>query len=164
MYDDRDLVGVGGWLAFFVIILAVLTPLRMIVTVWGTLYGDPAVAAFYGEAWPVLQIFEWVIAAVGIAGAWYLAWRLLKVELWQTVRIVIAGIWVLGVGLTLVELVGVSLIAGLPVLAVMSGAGLEMARPFIFGALWTAYFLRSRRVANTYLKDADPEDIVEVFG
>ena len=164
MYDDRSLVGVGGWLAFFVIILAVLTPLRVLATLGMDLYGDPAVASFYADSWGAIQAFEWSMAILTIGSGWFLAWRLMKVETWQTVRLVIAGIWLLSVGVTIVELLGVSLIGGLPIDKMVVGLGAELVRPFIFSALWTAYFLRSRRVANTYLRDPDESDVAEIFG
>ena len=164
MYDDRALVGVGGWLAFFVIILAVLTPLRVLATLGMDLYSDPSVAAFYADNWGAIQAFEWAMALVTIGCSWFLAWRLMKVETWQTVRLVIGGIWLLSVGATIVELLGVSLIGGLPIDQMAAGLGFEMFRPIIFSALWTGYFLRSRRVANTYLREPEENDVAEIFG
>ena len=163
MYDDRTLVGVGGWLAFFVISLAVLTPLAMIGGTAANLYGDSAIAAAYGDRWTALQIFEWALSLLIIALAWYMAWRLMKVEVWQTVRIVIAGIWLLGIGSVILETLGVWLIGGLSLDLALGAIGPELIRPFIYGAIWTTYFLRSRRVANTYLRNADPNEIAEVF-
>ena len=164
MYDDRALVGVGGWLAFFVIILAVFTPLRVLATIGLDLYGDPSVASFYADSWGAIQAFEWSVAIVTIASAWFLVWRLMKVETWQTVRLVIGGIWLLSVGLTFVELIGVSLIGGLPLGKMIAEIGAELVRPFFFSILWTAYFLRSRRVANTYVREPDQDDVSEIFG
>jgi hypothetical protein len=164
MYDDRTLVGVGGWLAFFVISLAVLTPLALIGGTAANLYGDPAVAAAYGDNWTALQAFEWTLSLLIVALAWYLSWRLMKVEVWQTVRIVIAGIWVIGVGGVVAEAIGVWLIGGISLDLALGAVAPELIRPFIYSAIWTTYFLRSQRVANTYLRDSDPDDIAEVFG
>lgn len=162
-YGDRTLVGVGGWLAFFVIGLAVLTPLAAVGTTAVNLYGDPAVASAYGDRWAALHAFEWAVVALIVALAWYMTWRLMKVEVWQTVRIVIGGIWTIGVGSVLVEALGVSLIGGLPIDQTVGAVGPELIRPVIYGAIWTAYFLKSERVANTYLRDADPDQLDEVF-
>jgi hypothetical protein len=163
-YNDEGGAGVGGWLAFFVLVMAVFTPGAMVVGTAISLYGDASVAAAYGAQWTALQAFEWTLAALIIAGCWYIAWRLNKVQVWQTVRITIAGIWIIAIGSTIADFAGVSLITGLPIADLMQGSGPELARPFVFSTLWTAYFLRSKRVANTYRRDGDPEAVAEVFG
>ena len=38
-----------------------------------------------------------------------------------------------------------------------------MVRPLIFCVIWTAYFLVSRRVANTYRDDPVGDPLAEVF-
>lgn len=161
-YDERALRGVGGWLAFFVVIMAVIQPLRIVVVALGT-YNNPEPAAMFGDAWPFLRGFELALNALAIAGGWYIAWRLNKVHTWQSVRVTIAGIWILGVGVTAIDLLAVSLIGGLPLGQLATAAGLELVRPIIFGAIWTTYFLRSRRVANTYASAPDSGDLAEVF-
>jgi hypothetical protein len=161
-YGDPDGAGVGGWLAFFVLVMAVFTPLGMVITTAGSLYGDAVVARAYPDLWGVIQIYEWSLAAIVIAGCWYIAWRLNKVQVWRTVQITIIGIWVLAVGSLVADFVGISLITGLPVSAMAAGAGAEVVRPFIFSVLWTAYFLRSKRVANTYKRYH--AEVGEVFG
>jgi len=164
MYDDRALVGVGGWLAFFVISLAVLTPLAMAAGTAANLYGNPAIGAAYGDRWMALQAFEWTLSLLVIALAWFMAWRLMKVEVWQTVRIVIAGIWLIGIGSVVVEGLGVWLIGGMSFDLTVGAIAPELIRPCIYGAVWTAYFLRSQRVANTYLREPDESDVTEIFG
>jgi hypothetical protein len=163
MYDDRALVGVGGWLAFFVISLTVFTPLAMGAGTAANLYGDPATAVAYGDSWRALETFEWTLSALVVALAWYMAWRLMKVEVWRTVRIVIAGIWLIGVGSVVAEALGVWLVGGMSFDLAVGAIGPELIRPSIYGTIWTAYFLRSQRVANTYVKDADANDMAEVF-
>lgn len=163
-FNDPDGAGVGGWLAFFVLIMAVFTPLAMIVSTASALYGDAA-AGFAGmDYWTTLQVFEWALAAVVIAGCWYIAWRLNRVQVWRTVQVTIAGIWILGLGSLIADFIGVSLITGIPIGLLAEGLGREIVRPLIFGAIWTAYFLRSKRVANTYPRDGDPDEVAEVFG
>jgi hypothetical protein len=160
-YGDPDGAGIGGWLAFFVLVMAVLTPLAMVFTTATALYGDSAIALAYPGAWGVIQTYEWSLAAIVIAGCWYIAWRLTKVQVWRTVQITIIGIWLLSVGSLFADLVGISLITGLPVSALAASVGAQIARPFVFGALWTGYFLRSKRVANTYRRYET--EVAEIF-
>jgi len=164
-YSDPDGAGVGGWLALFVLAMAVFTPLAMIFSTVSGLYGDPAIAAAYADRWTALQIFEWTLAALVIAGCWSIAWRLNKVQVWRTVQVTIAGMWALAIGSMLAEFVGVSLLTGIPFASLAAASiGPEMARPLVFSAIWTAYFLRSKRVANTYPREDDPDAVAEVFG
>jgi hypothetical protein len=162
-YGDRTLVGIGGWLAFFVIIMAVLTPLRTAINI-GELLSQPEDAAIFGDSWTLISRMEIALGVISVLGGWYLVWRLVKVEHWKTVRIVIAGIWILGVGLTAVELLAIAMIGGVAGEIVVSSGAFAMIQPVIFATIWTAYFLKSERVANTYLRDADPDELDQVFG
>lgn len=163
MADGDELRGVGGWLGFFVVVIAILSPLRLLVTGMNNLYGDPAVAAAYGNAWPILEAAEWAIMAIVLAGFWFITWRLLKVHNWRTVRITIAGIWLLAIGSLFIELLAVSLIAGIPVSDVSAGMTADMIQPLIFCTIWTAYFLRSKRVANTYPRHGEADEVAGLF-
>ena len=160
-YGDRTLVGIGGWLAFFIIIMAVFTPLATVLNL--VELTQPGTAAVFGDRLGAIMGFEIALGLANVLGAWFLVWRLVKVERWQTVRIVIAGIWILGVGLAVVELLLLSFVGGIGTEIVIQGGAIVVIRPVIFATLWTAYFLKSERVANTYLRDADPDELDQVF-
>ena len=83
-------------------------------------------------------------------------------QTWQTVRITIAAIWAMGVGVLLLDMLAVSALVDRsgPIVAAL---GVELARSVLFGGVWAAYFLRSRRVANTYKTDVDGNALGEVF-
>ena len=159
-YSDDQLRGGGGWLALLVIILAVFTPLRVAIDMFA-IYSDPTIAAAFGSAWPAAQAFELTLAAVNVAGALYMAWRLNSVHEPKTVRIVIAGLWLLAVGLAVVEILAVSVLSGVSFGVILAGTGADLVRGVVFATIWTAYLLRSRRVANTYA--APDEEVSEVF-
>lgn len=161
--DDDGLHGVGGWLGFFVVITAALTPLGAVATTAYWLYGDPSVGAAYGAKWADIQLFEWMLTALTVAAAWFIAYRLIRIRVWTSVRITIAGIWLTGLGAVLVDIAGISLIAGLPLAFLFEGVGPDIAPVVIVDMIWTGYFLRSRRVANTYGRDAAGEDAAAVF-
>jgi len=163
-FNDPGGDGVAGWLAFFVVVIGLLSPLRILISVYSGLYGDPAAASFFAEVWTRLQAFEWTMAALSIAGCWYIVWRLFNVQRWSTVRVTIVGIWLLGVGLLLVDSLGAALIAGISPGVVMAEIPpQELVQPLIFGSIWTAYFLLSKRVANTYPRHPEHEELREPF-
>ena len=161
-YYHRELAGVGGWLTFFLIIIGVLTPLRAIFETIG-LHTDPEIAAAFGDAWTIIAPLEWALTALQLGILWYMVWRLLKVQVWQTVRVVIAGIWISTLGIPVMEIVAISVFAAFPLEQLFANVAIELVRSLIFGAIWTAYFLRSERVANTYLRQDNPEEMAEVF-
>lgn len=160
-FNDEGGDGVAGWLAFFTVALGLFTPAAMLISGYNNMYGDPAVAAAYGDVWGTLQIFEWALIALVLGGCWYIVWRLFKVQVRATVRVTIAGIWILCVGSPFVEALGVSLIAGLPLSTMLTGIGADLVRPLIFCSVWTTYFMVSKRVANTYPRDG--QEVAEVF-
>lgn len=162
-YTGDDIGGVGGWLAFFVIVMGVLSPLAMIGGNAADLYGDPAVAAAYGSAWGSIQAAIWGSIAVGVAICWFICYRLMRVERWSTVRITIGGIWVLAIGLNGFQLLMLSFLSGIPLADFVAITAVELVRGVIFGMVWTSYFLLSKRVANTYRRDPEGEDLAERF-
>jgi hypothetical protein len=160
--DRPDLVGIGGWLKFFVFSMLVLSPLTVTARLAISLYGDPRVAAFYGERWIVAQVTEWSIIALSVGICWYVGYRLLRVRTRQTVRLAIAGIWTLGIPVILLEGVLIALIADRSVGDLVASLAPEFIRPTIFAVIWTGYFLRSQRVANTYA-DRTEDELSRVF-
>lgn len=159
---DRALVGMGGWLALFAFGAGAIAPLRIVrdLTEMMTV-DDGAAAAQYGGLWTFILSAEWAIGVLTIAFCWFIVWRLLKVERWSTVRIVIAGTWFIGLGRGVIEMLLWSLLLD-------SGEVIEELGPgtvggFFYGVIWTAYFLRSRRVANSYRREAAHEEMVGIF-
>ena len=166
-YTDHDGsgvgAGVGGWLMFLVLVLGVFRPLAVLVSIYANLYADPNVALAYGPVWPAIQLFEWLLNAAMIAGCWYLVWRLNRRQVWRTVQLTIAGLWLVSLGYQLLDVAGISLIAGVAAERLIPFVIWPIAQSVIFCLLWTAYLLRSKRVANTYVRHGETE-ISEVFG
>ena len=148
-YNDPELRGVGGWLAFLIVILALFNPVQLLFAV-GSVLSDTSLQAAYGAAWPTIQAAEIVIACLALLLTWFLAWRLNSVHTWQTIRIVVPGLWILAFGVLLAEFVAVSVIGNIPFTMLMNQGLAEFIRPAAFCIVWTAYLLRSVRVANTY--------------
>jgi hypothetical protein len=161
MAYDGELRGVAGWLALFVAILAAISPLLSVVQVYIALYREPMAPLVYGDLWPTVQGFEWALVVVTTLIGWFCAYRLLNVQNWTSVRIAIAGVWTMGVGSMVVETIGILYFTGADFGDLVSAGGPAfIIRPFIFGLVWTAYLLKSRRVENTY---RGVEEQTEVF-
>jgi len=161
--DDGELRGVAGWLGLFVVVIAILSPLRILITTYTSLHADPEVALAYGSLWDRLVLVEWIVSGSAVFLCWFIAWRLVARHVWSSVRIAIAGIWMLAVGYHAVEFGIVSLLTGIPIDALIEVSVAELIQPLFFGVLWTAYLLRSERVANTYPAGSDAAEIAGVF-
>jgi hypothetical protein len=162
-YDDRHLAGIGGWLAFFLISIGILRPLSLVASVRGQLYADPRLAGFYGDQWWLVEGGEWLIVAASIGGLWFMAWRLTKVENWTSVRIAVAGLWLVDFGGRLLELLLVGSTGRVAAARLGEVIAPQLVGPLIIDTLWTAYLLRSRRVANSYPRQGSPDEVAEIF-
>lgn len=150
--DTRQLRGVGGWLLFFLLTFAVFTPIRTGIEVFvelGNAGADPDAAA---GAWLWLGaylIFTWAITA------WFVL-----VRRWSSVLLMIAVMW-------LETLFGIASLVFLPAYegAPADGAliGFQAVTAFVYPTIWTAYLLKSVRVANTYPRRPGDEDLPQVF-
>lgn len=160
-FTGDNVAGVGGWLAFLMLTLAVFTPLYMVFGTYSDLYGDPFLPAAVGSQWGMIQGVIWGAVAVALAICWFLTYRLNKVENWNTVRLTIAGLWTLAVGLPLLQVLLLSATTGAPISMIFQAAPFEFIRPPVVAAAWTAYLLMSLRVSNTYRAQPEYEDYAQ---
>lgn len=160
---ERGPEGIGGWLALFLLFLAIvalpaavdlvsyLVSLRS--PVFATINGyDLSLLAGGGAALDVLELLLFA----------FMARRLVAIRNRRTIEIVIAGLWLLALAGSLLEF-------ALNPLAWGRGHLLhDLVRhlPINVAILipWTVYFLRSRRVANTYRRAGEAEAISRIFG
>jgi len=160
-YDKRALVGVGGWLAFFIITLclnAIATPLSAL-----QVSAIPGTTRF-GSGWTAYLALVWALSAAKLAGFAYMAWRLNARQNASTPRIVIRGLWIVAVVPALVDALGGTALLGLSANDAGRVMGSEVFRPGVYAAVWTAYLLRSERVANTYADtDNEADSLAAVF-
>ena len=155
--------GIGGWLAFFLVTVGVFAPLRILGTAYG-LFSDPRIAQAYGDRWPLLATVEIILIVVNLAALAFLLWRFFTRRTWQSVRIGIAGIWLIPVVVTVLETLAVTLIGGISAGPLIAQMMPDMAQALVYSTVWTAYLLRSVRVANTYPReDETSAGIAEVF-
>lgn len=148
--------GVGGWLAFLIVVLTILSPLAnigMLAKEYSDMEKENPLLLF---AAPYVQYkwFSWgvvlVAAAISIA-AGCLLWKKLE---WKSVRFAIGALWVIG-PLSII-LVGVYffMIFGTEMMnEFLKDAFGTLAKSVFWAAVWTAYLLKSRRVRNTYVRE-----------
>jgi hypothetical protein len=163
-YNDDEISGVGGWLMFFVLTLGVFTPLAILYLLFGNLY-SAGLSARLGSipGWPAYRLAETIVCVLHIAACAFLTWRLCMVRNWNSVRLTIAGIWAMGLGITLIDLLLTVFLLGGAFGAVFAAEMIAIGRGAIYATLWTAYLLRSERVANTYPRYGDEDQLAAVF-
>jgi len=154
--------GIGGWLAFFLITLGVFTPIRLAMTAFG-FFTDPQFAAAFGDRWPALVTAELTLMGLSVLGIAYMLWRFFTRRTWRTVQIAVAGIWGISVGAMVLDTLIVALIGGIALAPLVAEAVPDYLKSLIYAVIWTAYLLRSVRVANTYPREDAPEELTEVF-
>ncbi|MEN3748517.1 DUF2569 family protein [Sphingomonas sp. HF-S3] len=163
-YSDRELYGVGGWLTFFLVTLGVISPLVSIGSVL-MMTSDSATAGALGDAWDTAVRIEWTIVVIVCLAMWFAVYRFLMVRNWTTVVIGISVIWLVASVTLIVEPLIVAGVLGLPLVQLYGAMGATLVRPLIYAGIWTAYLLKSERVANTYRypERGDEEALAEVF-
>ena len=155
--------GVGGWLALFLLAIGLFSPATAVFGLLSTMYGNRQLEVFYGPSWSALLTAEWTLVAISLLGCWAIVWRMMFVFRWSSVIFAVVGIWCVGVAASLVEVLIVGWIAGVPLGKMANGLGPELIRPIVFDTVWTAYLLKSQRVANTYPRHSEDEAVSEVF-
>ncbi len=157
-YDERALRGVGGWLALLIAALGLFTPLRTVFEMIGLWSLDASVIGLTADKVIPLQRVGTGFSVLRLAIAFYVAWRLYSVHVPATVRIAIRGLWLLALVTPIAEtLVWTAFLGASDEL--LGSVVVQAVQGTVFAGLWTAYLLRSRRVANTYTPDHDSADV-----
>ena len=153
-YNDDQLRGVGGWLAFLVISLMALGPLRLLIGTFGEVAEVEAGGAVVNI--PNLGFITasiWVMALARLGMMIFTGWRLNRDFRRSTVKFAIIMLWLIGPVWSVVELLILGALAGVNTLVSASAVG-AIAQPGVYALVWTLYLMMSKRVANTY--DEDP--------
>ncbi|MDF7777741.1 DUF2569 family protein [Sphingomonas sp. AOB5] len=156
--------GVGGWLAFFLVTLGLFGPALEILNTVVQLT-NPDIARAYGTRWPSVRIAALVLSGTSILISWFVVGRFLLVRNWRTVRMGIAGLWLQCLINVLVAPLAIAILGGISVQTLFAAMAPSLIRPIAYGTIWTAYLLRSKRVANTYLypDSRDEAELARVF-
>ena len=158
-YRSAGARGVRGWLAFFLLTLGVLSPLNAGFALFHSLTAPNLI----GDQWPAIRIIYVIGNGSIIAIAWFISWRMLRVRNWRSVRIAVAGLCVVAIFPHAFEIIAGSLVTGVSIGDLVAGWGYKLFQPLIYSAIWTAYLLRSERVANTYQRYPEEAELADVF-
>lgn len=148
--------GVGGWLIFLIIVLSVLNPLANIGMLAAELRRVEQETPYLLQI-PVFIHYKWfswalvlICSAIGIA-AGYMLW---KKHVWKSVRQAIVAIWIMGPLATV--FVALYIYMNFGSMAAEAGGEIigSLIRSLLFAGIWTTYLLRSKRVRNTYVREA----------
>lgn len=152
--SDEDLVGVHGWLLFFVIALIFIVPILSAAETQSALSdlakNDPIYAKTtdfedtQAGAW-----FVWVVSSIlSIIAGLLLAFRHKPSSPW----IAIVVLWLVGPCLNGLILWGMQTYGE----EITPQLWFELIRSFVPPIIWTAYLRMSKRVANTYVSPDKP--------
>lgn len=148
--NERE--GIGGWLALLILWMVVLRPLAGIV-LWQEMHAanaeDPEAVA--RSSLLVSTTFFWIVflclAALNIYGGV----RLWRDRSFAAVRCAIAILWIAApIAIGALIIAQAYLTNGVTLADAATRLGTNVAA----AAAWTAYLLRSKRVRNTYSKEA----------
>lgn len=141
--------GVGGWLAFLIFSMGILSPL---VSLYFFFRNTPA------WHWGVVMSFGVEMAAC----AFFIiaAWRLYRRHVWRSVQFAIIALWVGSFALTVFIFAVTLAVAGWePAVGLAAGGKARLFKQFAYPVVWTLYLLRSVRVRNTYRREGGGEAV-----
>lgn len=147
--------GVGGWLLFLIISMAILTPLVDVVQTLGAI---ETTTKTYPElktspVWAQYEIYCWVMLLITnslrIGGGLLLAFTKKK----SSVKWAIASLWVSGPIAVLIfsQIVYMALNFNL-----LQHMGIGILQTCFYATIWTWYLKSSKRVKNTYVDKEEP--------
>jgi hypothetical protein len=144
--------GVGGWLAFLIFVLIVLTPIGTM----GGLLAEIGTAELDNPSiseTPIWRTYKMLAFIGAIASSGLMCWA--GVRLWRdfrrsTVRFALTSLWVGGVLIPIVTLLLIGFVLGSNPIGDGSGIG-PMIGGMFWLIVWSLYLTRSRRVRNTYI-------------
>jgi hypothetical protein len=156
MTRDRSLSGIAGWLRFLVIIIFIGGTFQILISIGASEWKDLERASpelIYHSGFQNLQMADRAVGFLSGAILLYAGFLLLKRKVASTVVSVKLIVGVFFPLLILVRyIVSPYLFLGLPPAEVLAEPGVpkDIARTFIWAAIWVSYLHRSNRVKNTY--------------
>jgi hypothetical protein len=165
----KHLKGIGGWLLLLVLAIGVVSPLVAAIRLVVAFTDSPLLAMLGARRFQLLMVLQSMICALSVLACWYPVARLIFVRRWSSVRVAIACLWLatpllLAVQVGLTTLMRWGTFRGMLTYA-LSGTSLPLWA--VTAIVWTAYLLRSKRVARTYARPgfaaASAEETARVF-
>ena len=157
-----ELQGTKGWLAFLIFTLGILSPIRTIAQTGQNIELVQTVSSALGPNTETYITISWIITVATIVACLYLACILTMIHRWSTVRIAIIGFWSVALLPTGLDLVAAAILFPSLAGSAFPDVLIDVSKSSIWATIWTAYLLRSKRVANTYIRN--PSETVRIFG
>jgi hypothetical protein len=160
MENANSVAGVRGWLAFLVVLVGVLTPLAQMGSLVALFNAAPVLRPVFGENWESYLVITSIIIGMKIIICLLVARALIWQKVASTPRFAIAGLWIVYClfGMLSLAIFGVLNPKPFPITA---GAS-RLIWPLIICVIATAYLLRSKRVANTYMSETEDNMLINV--
>jgi hypothetical protein len=160
--DGRE--GIGGLLLAFLIEYSIAWPLFVIATNGYVLYLTAKDLASL-PSWPQMLALMIAQLVLQLGVPLFVAYRLIARRNPRTVRITIAALWCLGPVVVALNVGGALAVSHRMVRleVIMWGIAPIVAEVLVHAGLWTLYFLRSRRVRNTYYPSAVEDELAGTF-
>lgn len=158
------LKGVGGWLAFLIVVMTILGPLLSFGTIFGNLgHLDDEFGGSPPPEWSAYKTITWSFFWAGVVPSVVAGLRLDRDLRPISVKLAIAALWIAGPILYSANIIVLSAVVG------PEWRPDEFVGPILvsaFGPLvWTLYLIFSRRVRNTYYASGqDGDDTAEEGG
>ena len=146
----KDLRGVGDWLLFLMVSLLYLSPGRTALeTAQSVIEAEKANPQLNGlPIWNTMLSVEWAIVSISVLSCIYAGLLIRSAHRRGTVNLVMSLIWFVGL-MPIFENIAISNIAGQPIFDESSISAIVSG--LFYAAIWSAYLLKSRRVASTYI-------------
>lgn len=149
----EDLYGVGGWLVFFLITLAVVTPITVL---GGTALNISETERLYPgiinhAPWKNYKIVTWAAALTAAGSYCWCGWVMRKQHIPSSVNTAIICMWVVPISVLCVDVIAADYFLKItPTEMLGSEALASLVKVFIYATIWTLYLKLSKRVRNTY--------------
>jgi len=160
-------VGVGGWLAFLLVSLAILSPARTLFGYYRDVVLTEQNRGVSGNpVWEMYTAIVLALVAVGCLLFFLAAYRLYRYHVWRSVRFAIVAMWLACTGMDVIGMLLLYFVFGgeFVSMAWQDGAGGALIKGLLYPTVWTLYLLKSQRVKKTYRKESNMEELARHLG
>ncbi|HEV7164081.1 MAG TPA: DUF2569 family protein [Gammaproteobacteria bacterium] len=155
--DEQKLVkGIGGWLAFLILVLVAISPLISWTSLTGTIAQIESNTPTYllSDQWQNYKTAEWVLLIVTVGMSMSAGISLYRNHRPGSVNYTIFCLWAIGIGSPITDLlITLGFFGSDKMNAALPLTLGELIRGFFVAGIWTAYLMKSKRVRNTYYSE-----------
>lgn len=153
MTNDKQLIGVNGWLAFLVFLMCLVAPAKAIIETQLNIITNERASPQITELplWLTYQQLIWCVIALSSAILVYGGWRLARYRRRSSVKIAMACMWLASPLIVAGDYFITLALLGADAASVTFDTYAQSSfKIFAFPIVWSLYLLASTRVKNTY--------------